>query len=252
MKREKWAIVAIMAVFAVGAAMAGTASAAAVTEAKKWYTGEAGEAEVQQPKNLEASIDTHAEIGKLFRLKGTIGGKELELQASRIHCSGCKIENKEVTGKAGKVAYGSGKLAFTSVVVTKPEKCTVLSESNAEGEVITKALSIHSDWMMEDPETKEAVNAMQFVPVSGTVLATLKIEGEGCKAIAGSYNLVGTLFAKGQHTETFATNQVIVFSPSVQTATGAEVKLGGNKAELTGSAELTVSEAFTSLFFGIK
>lgn len=237
----------LVAVLALSALSASSAFGAIATEAAKWYTGstEAGVKELTETKAITAKVGSHPVIGSKFELNGTIGTNNvpLKLTATGLECSGCTIKNAEVTGKAGKVAVGEGKIKFTSVTVDEPVNCTVSDENGVAGQVITKALTVHADWMHEGKAYQN------FFPTTGTVFATLKLAGTGCSAIAGSYNVTGTVYSEAVNkTGVFKTAQNNIFSPAIQTTTGAELKLGGKKAELTGTGIFELG----GQFFGIK
>jgi hypothetical protein len=101
------------------------------------------------------------------------------------------------------------------------------------GVIETKPLQIHFDWI-------HGVGAFtQLFPESGSVFATIRLEGGDCAAIAGSYILTGTLFSKAKSdTGVNAVSQENEFSRAIQTEAGAVLSLGANPAALTGSYAL--------------
>jgi hypothetical protein len=244
--------VMLAAVLALGALGASTASAAVTTKAAEWYTGttEAGVTTLVGSKVINAAVAVHPEIGSKGRLKGTVGANKvpITITSTGISCVECTIENKEVTGKAGKVAYGSGKIRFTGVTADTPTGCTVSSEAGVAGEILTRKLVIHGDWMAEGNEHA----FIQFIPEAGetAAFAQLKLSGGECTAIAGPYNVTGTVFGESvNNTGKAATAQQAVFSPAIQTTAGASLKLGGNAAEFTGTGSFSLA---SGEFFAIK
>lgn len=236
--------VVVIAVLAITAVWASGASAKIATERAEIYVKDpAGSAAktLTGSTTADTEIVDHTGTGKLFTLKGTIGTGptvSIHLTGTGINCLECKAENKEVTGKAGAVAVGTGRLEFTGVTAMEPEGCIVSSETGTPGVVVTKPLTLHADWMHEG---KAYVN---FFPTSGTVFATLKVNNGGCTAVANSYNVTGSVFGEAKNkTGVFAKSQEIEVSPAIQKTTEAELKLGGKLAELTGTAAFSLTNA---------
>jgi len=227
---------AILVVLAVGAVIGSNASAAVTTGAAEWYTGASPGTTLTGDQAITASIGTHPGIGAKFRLISVIG-IDIELTATGVECIGCQITNSAVTEKIPAVAIGKGKLKFTGVTADAPTGCTVRNENSSGqvGVVETKPLTVHADWM------EESKAFQQWFPQSGTVFATFYVEGGGCAAITGSYNLKGTLFSEAKNaTGVQAAVQEVVFSPAIQTTTGAELKIGTQRADLTGTIAFSI------------
>jgi hypothetical protein len=100
--------------------------------------------------------------------------------------------------------------------------------------VITKSLNIHGDWMDTTTSNKHAF--LQFVPASGAVFAQFELSGSGCPAISGKKNIAGSLFAEtSNNTGAEQAEEEWIFSPTVQTTTGAGLFVGAKAASFTGS-----------------
>jgi hypothetical protein len=226
----------IAAVLVGTAALASSASGAVKTERAEWYTGASPGTTLpvgtDEAINLEL-IEHNAE--KKVTFTTTIAGQSLKLTATALSCSDCKITNKEVTEKAGAIAYGTGTVIFENVTVSEPAGCTVSSETGVAGKVNTKLLELHSDWMDTDTSTKKGF--IQIRPDNGgTTFAQFSLAGGGCEAIAGAYNVTGSLFHESKNdTGVFATTHDCTFSAAVQATAGAGLKVGANVATLTGS-----------------
>jgi hypothetical protein len=238
----------LVAVLALAAVMASSAFGAVETKAAKWYTG-SPLTELTGSKAITAEMIEDPGLGAvLSKFNTEIGGLPVELTSNSIECSGCTIENKEVTGKAGKVAFGSGKIVFKNVTAMLPENCTVKSEAGVAGEVITKSLNIHGDFM--DTNVANEHDFVEFVPAAGagTTFAQFKLSGTGCSAIAGTYNVTGTVFGESvNNTGVPAANQSLILGAGVQATTGAELKVGVKPATLTGEASFSIGgEAFAA------
>jgi hypothetical protein len=163
--------------------------------------------------------------------------------------------NKEVTGKNGKVAFGTGKIKFTGVTVTKPAGCEAEEVGGGTGHITTTQLNVHGDFMHEkagDP-VKHAVQ--QFVPTAGagTAFANFVLENktEEVCPVAGVYSVKGTLFTNAADTEpagtlkeigtgVFRTTQLAAISPAIETTDGGGLTIGAKAAELTGVGAFTL------------
>jgi hypothetical protein len=204
--------------------------------ASQWYVSG-----TTLPVGTDAAIK--AKIIKKFELKGTIGTTPVKLTATGLSCTACKITNAVVTSGTTPVAMGKGKIKFTGVTVDLPnENCTVRNETKTGeiGVIETKALEVHADFM----NTANTVAYQQFFPESGSVFATIRLEGGECAAIAGSYNVTGTVFSKAINaTGVNAVSQENEFSPAIQTEAGAVLSLGANPAELTGTGAFELESA---------
>jgi hypothetical protein len=83
----------------------------------------------------------------------------------------------------------------------------------------------------------------QFVPVSGTSFAAFELENSGgtC-AVAGLYNVTGTLFTDGtEATGTFGKSHAANTSPTIQANDGGALTIGSQAAELTASGSFALS-----------
>jgi hypothetical protein len=217
---------ALLVALALMVVAASSASAAATTTAAKWYTGNAPGVELAKDETLEATVANHGALGAKFQLGGTILAANVEITATGVKCEACKITNGEVTSKAGNVAMGKGSLKFSGVSFAAPAGCTTPA-------LETKNLVFHGDWM------RGTENYVEFMPETGTTLATIKIEK--C-AIAGTYNLKGTLWgAIGNETGVQEAIQDITFSAGVEGLAGGTLTLAGEPSELTGTAALTIA-----------
>jgi hypothetical protein len=232
---------AILAVLAIGAIIASSASAAVTTEAAQWYTGTGSGTTlpVGTDQAITASIGTHPVIGAKFQLKSEVGTTPIELTATTVKCEGCKITNAVVTSGTTPVAMGKGKIRFEGVTADAPTGCTVRNETatGEAGVIETKPLVVHADFM------SGTTAYQQFFPEAGatTNFATIFLGGGNCSGIEGPYNVKGTVFSEAKNaTGVQAGTQENVFSPAVQTATGAELKLGAKKAELTGTGIFSI------------
>jgi hypothetical protein len=160
------------------------------------------------------------------RFKETIAGVELELSATGGEGSGTLVNKKDAT-TGEHYAEGSGTLAFTGVVVTKPIKgCRVYTDETkgVEGVVDTKPLKA---------TTKGQGDSIKFEPGSGVTFATFFIAGcsPSIPAIEGIWEITGSLkcpiagaTASCTHAEVTAANTL---------------KGKGNKAGLEGSVTLS-------------
>jgi hypothetical protein len=228
----------IAAVLVGTAVLASSASAAVSTTRAEWYTGASPGTTLPVGTDEAVSLEMveHPEIGKKSVFTTTIAGLPVKLTSTALSCSECKITNKEVTEKAGAIAYGTGTVNFENVTVSEPAGCKVSSDTGVAGKVTTKLLEIHADWM-----DTTAGNNKAFIQIrpdnGGAVFAQFKLSGGGCEAIEGSYNVTGSLFHESiSDTGVFATQQGCFFGPFVQTTAGAGLKVGANAATLTGSA----------------
>jgi hypothetical protein len=236
--------VAVAALLMLAAVAAGSASAEVKTERAEWYIGPtpgttlAVGTDTNISKKIEV-LEHTPEIGAKAEFTTTIAGLPVQLTSTEAECIGCVITNKEVTEKAGAIAFGTGKLLFKKVVSDKNLPCTVSDELGNAGQVETKPLNIHADWMDVTTTNKKAF--IQFLPASGTIFAQFQLAGTGCEAIAGKYNVTGSVFAESvKNTGEFSTTQAIKVGKAVQETAGASLKVGANVATLTGTAGFTL------------
>jgi hypothetical protein len=225
----------VLAMLALWAIIVSNASAAATTTAAKIYTGASPGAELTTSEGFSIGLKS----GTTYVFKSKVGASltPIELVATGVSCSSCKVENKEVTSKAGKVAFGTGKALFTGVTVVTPAHCAVFSETGIEKQVITKTLNAHADFM------NGTTAVAQGLPASGTSFGVLELENSGgtC-AVAGLYNVTGTTFCDWfEETGSFATSHTCATSPAVETNDGGGLVIGSQVAEATGTGVATLA-----------
>src|SRR5262249_52870385 len=137
--------------------------------------------------------------------------------------------------QAGAIAFGSETLRFTGVTVDTPKNCTVISEDGVVGNLLTKPLFLHADWMDKDAPAKAFI---QFIPQKGAVasFAQFELGGAGCAGIAGKKNFTGSLFGELKAgTNVLLREHEIEFSPTIQTTAGAGLFVGLKPAVVTGT-----------------
>lgn len=230
----------VIAALAIGAVSASSASATLATTAAEWYTGttQTGVTTLITDRSVTAAIAEHSPIGKKFELTGVIGGTAITLTATGIECAGCEITNMEVTGHAGNVAIGKGKLVLTGVTEDVPTPCAV-----AGGKITTQPLTFHADWMHEGKWF------LHFFPTTGSTFANFEITGASPPCPDGSFKLTGSVYGEGRSgTNSFRTTQEVTFSPAIQTTVGGTLALGTQVANLTGTAGFQAG----GQFFGVK
>ncbi|HEY2477317.1 MAG TPA: hypothetical protein VGI17_01150 [Solirubrobacterales bacterium] len=226
----------VVSVLMVAAAAAGSASAAGETVGAKFFVEGA---ELAGSKTVTGSAVTNGV------LETEIAGLPVKLESKKLSCQSCKIENKEVTSKAGKVAFGSGTIKFEEASVVEPKSCTVKDEGGTLSQVVTKPLFIHGDWMDTTKANERAF--VQLIPQTGSTFAQFTLGGTGCEAIAGARNVTGSVFGESANKTGFeAAKQELVLSPTVQSTTGAKLLVGTKEAKFTGTSafELSTKEKF--------
>jgi hypothetical protein len=156
---------------------------------------------------------------------GTLGG------GVHFNVTATEIEGVEtVAVENGNLAQLTGKLKFTGVSVSEPVHCK--SASSIETAALT------GTFQMGDTEATSGGLYVKFVPTSGEVLLTIKLEGEGCTA-AGSYQLKGTLYAKAANsTGTFAVWQGLSFSKAINSSQGGALLIGKEAASLEAGIKI--------------
>jgi hypothetical protein len=229
--------VMVVAVLALTAIVATSANAAVSTTAAQWFKG--GTALGEGNTGIEGQATENG------ILKSEIGSTKIKLQSTAFSCSGCNIYNKAITGKAGTVATGSGKIVFENVTVLEPSGCTVKGETGVVGTLPTKTLSIHGDWMDTNTENKKAF--IQFLPpAETTTFVQFELTGGECAAISGKRNVSGSLFSESvNNTGVEAAEQEGIVSAPVQSTSGAALFLGTKAALLTGKAKFKLTAGGT-------
>ncbi|MGH2938700.1 MAG: hypothetical protein ACRDPE_11345 [Solirubrobacterales bacterium] len=224
----------LVVVTALAAVMASSALGAATTGKSQWYVGG-----VALANNASKEV-TCKSTGNLT-LEGTVLGLKTKLTATGVECVESKIEQVEVENakkEKEKMAIDSGKLRFTGVTVDEPEGCSVTG-----GTVTTEKLNTFVQ--MDGAKVYD-----KFQPALGETF--VKIPITGC-AIAGNIPVTGTDFGLATHLnakeetvnnltgEEFA-QQMLTFSGKINEEAGGALKLGGNTATLTGTADNEVVE----------
>lgn len=208
MRRIKTLGAAAMVLTALCSLFAGSASAAAVTEDVKWFTGAGGAVELAAAENVSAS-----QVGPAsFHTNG------YEITWTGTECVGCKIEI------VGGTAVGSGRLKFNGVTVTEPAGCS------APAAITTNALSLQADWM------GGATNYWKFTPTAGAATAFATIEITGCPQEAVLVPKGIVFFQTANATKVQAVEQEMTTSEAINTAASGAAKalhVGANAGELT-------------------
>ena len=251
MKNTKRGLLALLALVALSAIGASSASAAASTTAAQWYTGASPGTTLSGSETINCAL--HPET--TAKLKSEVGSpaQVLEMSATGMECLSATIENKEVTEKAGKVAFGTGKIKFTGVTVTKPAGCQAEEEAGGGGanvgHVTTKQLNVHADFMHEGKAVQ------QFLPTAGagTAFANFRLSNKSPEVcpVAGLYSVKGTLFTNAAKTEPagtlveigtghFTKTQLAAISPAIETTDGGGLTIGTKAADLTGVGAFTL------------
>jgi hypothetical protein len=157
-------------------------------------------------------VNAALETGSTATLKGKLLGQEFVLTSTVLSSSGGLIYQE-----GG--AKDEGVLEFSGLTVDKPSPtCAV------ESPIKTKQLKSE----LVDNGSANAYD--KFFPAEGEVFATLKISG--C-AVAGSYNVKGTVYGKGNTWSTEVASQPLTFTPAINTELGGALTLGTSPAELT-------------------
>lgn len=223
-----------LTLFMLGVA-ASCASAAAKTTSGEWYSG----SPLATTLTTDQALSGKTIVGGTWLVTTTIGGKAVEFTSTGMECISCTITNAEVTSKSGKVAMTRGKVKWTGVTVDKPSGCILVDPASGTAGVYTsKSVVVHDDWMNE----AGTIAYHQFIPETGETLASFRLEGSGqCESIECTYSMAGTLFAESANaTGVQAAEQNLLFSPSIESATGSALKIGPNAASLTGTTSLSI------------
>lgn len=222
---------AVFAVIALSGVMVSSAFAAATTTDVQVYIG-------PSPGTVLSGSESFSVSGS-SELVTTIGETPLTLKSTETECIGCTMKNE------GGVAVTTGRLLFKNVTVVSPATCAVEG-----GKVETKLLQTHPDYMIGSTSYKKIEP-----DAPETILAQLKlIKGTGSCALAGTYNITGTLFLKMNNTTgVFAVTQGYTSNGSINTEAGGELKFGGKSAELkSANAAGALSGANKGKEFALK
>jgi hypothetical protein len=170
-----------------------------------------------------------------------IGTTMVHLTIPRVACDAtCVAKNKPITSKAGAVASGSGKLRLEGVTVVEPAGCTVSSEAGVSGEIVTKSLVFHGDWM--DTNTANTKAFVQFLPETGATFAQFELSGGECAGLSGKKNITGSVFGESKlSTGVESKVQELVFSTGVQETAGAGLLVGTKAAQFSGTIAVKAS-----------
>jgi hypothetical protein len=230
MIKRKLGVAALLAILALAIVGAGSAYAAATTTAAKVFTGPSPGTELTGSKAATLSLESGATF------KSELGGppaQVLEMSATGAECLSCTLENKEVTSKAGKVAFGTGKVKFTGVTVTKPAGCQAEEEAGGAGHITSKQLNGHGDFMNGENAVAQAIPTAG----AGASFANFRLEnkpGETC-SVAGLYSLKGITYITWKVTGLFSTTHSGSVSPAIDTANGGGLTIGTKAASVTGT-----------------
>lgn len=159
-----------------------------------------------------------------FFIRGLILGAAAEIKATGVECVSAQI--KQVEGGGGIMAELEGQLKLTGVSVVKPEGCKIanaLTLSPETSRVYMGGVSAYTRYARPFTEN----------------LATVKLEE--CAA-AGSYPLAGEFFGQWSATGTNAESQGVSFSEAIQSSADGSLLLGGEVAQVTGKANLSLTE----------
>jgi hypothetical protein len=213
------------------------------TARAEFYKGPTPGTTLSEDLSVTASLGSHPIIGKKVTFSFAISGQLIDFTAEEVECVGCKITNKEVTGTAGAIAFGEGKLRFKNATVMQPAGCKIESEAGVAGEVITRQLIFHGDFMDTNSSNQRAF--VQFIPAAGpgtafAIYTVANAAGEVCP-IAGTTSLVGSIFGGSlNNTGVFSKTQALIFGPSIQETAGGSLSVGGRAATLTMTINYSV------------
>jgi hypothetical protein len=253
MRNTRRGLLALLALLALSALGASSASALATTTPAKWFT-KVGSVESQLVGAETINCSLHP--GTIATLKSEVGlpAQVLEIDATGMECLSATIENKKVTEKPETVAFGTGKIKFTGVTVTKPAGCQVEDSTGGVGHITTNQLNVHADFMDGPSGAEKAVQ--QFIPTAGVgaALAIFRLEnkpGQVCP-VAGLFAVKGTAFTNAAETNpagtlkeigtgVYKTTQLAAISPPIETTDGGGLTIGAKAAELTAVGAYTLS-----------
>jgi hypothetical protein len=234
MTKRKLGVAALLAIVVFATVGVGGALAAATTTAAKVFTGASPGTELVGSKAATLSL----EGGATFQTEVGAPAQVLEMSATGAECLSCTLENKEVTSKAGKVAFGTGKVKFTGVTVTKPAGCQAEEAAGGVGHITSNMLNGHGDFMNGENAVAQAIPTAG----AGTAFANFVLEnapGKTCP-VAGIYSLKGTTFITWKVTGLFSTSHSGSVSPAIDTANGGGVFIGAKSASVTGTGKVSI------------
>ena len=150
------------------------------------------------------------------KLVGKVLGSEIVITAQKMAGS------EGVIIQSGSVAKTSGIIEFSELSVDTPAGCKV--ESPIKTKTLTSEAVDHSG----------NVHAFgKAFPEEGEVFATIKISG--C-AIAGSYNVKGTVYGEAEEWGTALATQPIKTTPAINETLGGSLTLGTSAATMTAES----------------
>jgi hypothetical protein len=187
-------------------------SAAWGSSAEAFIWGIEGSAVVEAGESETTSLNLKSATSLV--LSGIVAGLPVELKATGLSGVETKIE--------GETARDSGKYKLEGVSLVKPAGCgtsTTLETKPLKGELVEVGKTLYD----------------KLIPAEGSTLLTLTLTGE-CALGGTSIKLTGTEFAQVEPVETRLVEQPLKFSPTILSAAGGSIALGGNAAQLTFEA----------------
>lgn len=205
--------VSVMACVALGAFAASAQAGTWIVEGKELKEG------VDHPVTCNRAV----EVEKLvvpFTLTGTVGSTPVKIEFGKVEC----VKEAFVIFDQGGVAYSEGKFHFSEGKILEPTGCSI-------GEFTT------------EPITGQVKEYAGLAPNVGITYSPKTVGGNwATMTITGTCAAAGNRIMKG-----FTVAQIVPgifeegkipeykFSPSIETATGSELKFAGNAAHLAGA-----------------
>ena len=157
-------------------------------------------------------------------LTGSAGGSTVKIKATGVKGIESEIAQNET------LAQVIGQLDFTGVSVVEPSTCK--AATTFETAPLTGTVQ------MGNTEATKSSLYTEFMPTSGEVFATIKLEG--C-TLAGSYQLKGTLYGKNTNgTGVFAASQGTSFSGAINSSQKGTLTLGKEAATLEAGIKISL------------
>jgi len=220
MKRLKLFGMTALAVMAISAVASATASAA-----PRWMY-------------RAHSTEAFKELSGSETFSSTISSAAFELETPGLLTIKCTSEsstgtitNPAETSKPG--TDTSSKIRFDDCVVVGAEKtCKIVGGSSGTEEGIIETVATNT--VLKAGAGTKVYDV--FTPSSGKVFVTIKVENQTGKTclVKGSYPVEGNSAGEVEHQ---AGGAELKFSKAIAEAAGTELKLGGDKAYLTGVAD---------------